>query len=38
MRSIVAASADDDNNAFSQKIGQVINGIEDELRPHLRRS
>lgn len=38
MRSITAASADDDKNALNQKIGTAINGIEDELRPHLRRS
>lgn len=38
MRSIVAASDDDDKNVLNQKIGQAINGIEDELRPHLRRS
>ena len=38
MRSIVAASADDDKNALNQKIEQAINNIENELRPHLRRS
>lgn len=38
MRSIVAASSDDDKNALNQNIGKAINGIEDELRPHLRRS
>ena len=38
MRSIVAASADDENNSLNQKMGQAINGIEEELRTHLRRS
>jgi hypothetical protein len=38
MRSIVAASADDDKNVINRKMGKAISGIEDELRPHLRRS
>lgn len=38
MRSTVAASADDEKNVLNQKIGAAIKGIEDEIRPHLRRS
>lgn len=38
MRSIVAAGRDDDKNELNQKIAEAINGIEDEIRPHLRRS
>jgi hypothetical protein len=38
MRSIVAASADDEQNKLNQKIRQALDGIEQELRPHLRRS
>jgi len=38
MRSIVAASVDDDKNVLNQNIGQAINDIENELRPHLRRN
>jgi len=37
MRSIVAASADDDKNVLNQKMAKAIQGIEEELRPHLRR-
>ena len=38
MRSIVAATRDDDKNELNQKIAKAIRGIEDEIRPHLRRS
>jgi len=38
MRSIVAAAPDDDQNKLNQKIRQALDGIEQELRPHLRRS
>jgi hypothetical protein len=38
IRSIVAASRDDDKNEFSQKIMKAVNGIEEQIRPHLRRS
>lgn len=38
MRSIVAAGREDDKNEFNQKIAQAIFGIEDEIRPHLRRA
>ena len=38
MRSIVAAQRDDDKNEMNQKIAKAIRGIEDEIRPHLRRS
>ncbi len=38
MRSIVAASRDDAQNELSQRIGKAINGIEEQIRPHLRRS
>jgi hypothetical protein len=38
MRSIVGASRDDDKNELNQKIANAIRGIEDEIRPHLRRS
>jgi hypothetical protein len=38
MRSIVAAGRDDDKNELNQKIAKAIRGIEDEIRPHLRRS
>jgi hypothetical protein len=38
MRAKVAASGGDDENDLSQKIAQAIRGIEDEVRPHLRRS
>lgn len=38
MRSIVAAPVDDENNKLNQKIRQALSGIEQELRPHLRRS
>jgi len=38
MRSIVAASSDDEQNKLNQKIRQALDEIEQELRPHLRRS
>jgi hypothetical protein len=38
IRSTVAASADEEGNKFNQKLRQAIDGIEQELRPHLRRS
>lgn len=38
MRSIVTAVTDDDKNELNQKIAKAIRGIEDEIRPHLRRS
>ncbi len=38
MRSVVAASRDDEKNETNQKIVKAISGIEDEIRPHLRRS
>lgn len=37
MRSIVAASRDDQTNEMNQKIAKAIRDIEDEIRPHLRR-
>lgn len=38
MRSVVAASRDDEKNELSQRISKAINGIEEQIRPHLRRS
>ncbi len=38
MRAIVAAAPDDDTNELNLKIADAINGIEKEVRPHLRRS
>lgn len=38
MRSMVAASPGDEKNAFNQTMAKAIPGIEEELRPHLRRS
>jgi hypothetical protein len=37
MRSVVAASRDDQSNDLNQKLAKAITGIEDEVRPHLRR-
>jgi hypothetical protein len=36
MRSIVAASRDDEKNEMNQKLSKAISSIEDEVRPHLR--
>lgn len=38
MRSIVAASRDDEKNEMNQKMAKAISSIEDEVRPHLRHS
>jgi hypothetical protein len=38
MRATVAASGGDDKNELSQKISNAITGIENAVRPHLRRS
>ena len=38
MRSTVAAAESDDKNELSNKIAAAIASIEDEIRPHLRRS
>jgi hypothetical protein len=38
MRATVAASGGDEKNELSQKMSQAITDIEDEVRPHLRRS
>lgn len=38
MRSTVAASRGDETNPLNQKIKAAIDGIEKEVRPHLRRS
>jgi hypothetical protein len=38
MRSIVAASRDDEKNEMNQKMAKAISSIEDEVRPHLRQS
>jgi hypothetical protein len=38
IRSILAATADDEENELNQKIKKAIDGIEHVVRPHLRRS
>jgi len=38
IRSTVSASRDNENNELSQKIANAIKTIEEQIRPHLRRS
>ena len=38
MRSLLAAPREDEKNPLNQQIGRAISGIEEEVRPHLRRS
>ena len=38
MRAAVAASPNDENNELSQRIKSAIDGIEAQIRPHLRRN
>lgn len=37
VRAIVATAGDDAKNELSQKVANAISGIEEEIRPHLRR-
>jgi hypothetical protein len=38
MRSIASASGSDSKNELSKKIAEAVTGIEDKIRPHLKRS
>jgi hypothetical protein len=38
MRSTVSASGSDQSNELSKKITEAVTGIEDKIRPHLKRS
>jgi hypothetical protein len=38
MRSTVSASRDDEQNELSKKTATAIGAIEEQIRPHLRRS
>ena len=38
MRSTVSASGSDEKNELTKKIAKAVTGIEDKVRPHLKRS